>query len=368
MLIDDDTELCELMQEFFAARGIRLAAIHDGRRGLAEAFDRVYDLILLDVMLPGLDGFELLRQVRRRSHVPIIMLTARTANTDRVAGLDAGADDYLPKPFDPDELIARIRAVLRRSGRFTAPGLEILEVNGVRLSPSTREVWSDGREVDLTTIEFDILDLIIRSAGRVVSRDELTAAIHQRPASPLDRSLDVHVSHLRKKLGRRGIGDSHRPRGRLPVPCRAARAQRDRSDEVQDQVDLHQDRLVVRRHGRPLAGRSSWARRCSSPRDSRAATRTSPRLNTLFLDDARRAYEEGGSAQLAAYLKRLDAYSESQHFLTDGRGIDLVTGEDRSDLRRARQARGASRPPCLAHRAAAARSCASVRPTTAAIA
>ena len=204
LLIDDDTELCELIQEFFAARGIRLAAIHDGRRGLAEAFDRAYDLILLDVMLPGLDGFELLRQVRRRSDVPIIMLTARTANTDRVAGLDAGADDYLPKPFDPDELIARIRAVLRRSGRFTPSGLDVLEVNGVRLSPSTREVWSDGREVELTTIEFDILDLIVRSAGRVVSRDELTAAIHQRPASPLDRSLDVHVSHLRKKLGRRG--------------------------------------------------------------------------------------------------------------------------------------------------------------------
>jgi two-component system response regulator CpxR len=204
LLIDDDTELGELMREFFAARGIRIDPVHDGRRGLAQAFDRVYDLILLDVMLPGLDGFELLRQVRRRSQVPIIMLTARTAKADRVAGLDAGADDYLPKPFDPDELIARIRAVLRRSGRLAAGGLEILEVNGVRLSPGTREVWSDGKAVDLTTIEFDILDLIVRSAGRVVSRDELTAAIHQRPASPLDRSLDVHVSHLRKKLGRRG--------------------------------------------------------------------------------------------------------------------------------------------------------------------
>ena len=204
LIIDDDTELCQLIQEFFAPRGIRLAAIHDGRRGLAEAFDRTYDLILLDMMLPGLDGFELLRQLRRRSEVPIIILTARTANVDRIAGLDAGADDYLPKPFDPNELVARIRAVLRRSGRFAPSGLDLTEVNGVRLSPSTREAWSDGREVELTTIEFDILDLIVRSAGRVVSRDELTAAIHQRPASPLDRSLDVHVSHLRKKLGRRG--------------------------------------------------------------------------------------------------------------------------------------------------------------------
>src|ERR1700722_20325829 len=133
LLIDDDTELCELIEEFFAARGIRLVTIHDGRRGLAEAFDRLYDLILLDVMLPGLDGFELLRQVRRRSDVPIIILTARTANADRIAGLDCGADDYLPKPFDPDELIARIKAVLRRSGRCNPSALDVLEVNGVRL-------------------------------------------------------------------------------------------------------------------------------------------------------------------------------------------------------------------------------------------
>ncbi len=117
LLIEDDVELCELMREFFAARGIRIEAIHDGRRGLAQAFAGSYDLILLDVMLPGLDGFELLRQVRRRSAVPIIMLTARTEKADRIAGLDAGADDYLPKPFDPEELTARMRAVLRRAGR-----------------------------------------------------------------------------------------------------------------------------------------------------------------------------------------------------------------------------------------------------------
>jgi two-component system response regulator CpxR len=204
LLIDDDVELCDLMQEFFAPRGIRIEAIHDGRRGLAQAFGGSYDLILLDVMLPGLDGLELLRQVRRRSEVPIIMLTARTAKADRIAGLDAGADDYLPKPFEPEELTARIRAVLRRAGRFAAQGADMIEVNGVKLSPGTREVWCDGIPLGLTTIEFDILDLIVRSAGRVVSRHELNAAIHQRPTSPLDRSLDVHVSHLRKKLGPRG--------------------------------------------------------------------------------------------------------------------------------------------------------------------
>ncbi len=201
LLIDDDVELCELMREYLSARGIRVEAIHDGRRGLAQAFAGAYDLILLDVMLPGLDGFEVLKQVRRRSAVPIILLTARTAKADRISGLDSGADDYLPKPFDPEELTARMRAVLRRVCRFAAQGLETLLVNGIKLSPGTREVWSEGIPLELTTIEFDILDLIARSAGRVVSRHELTAAIHQRPASPLDRSLDVHVSHLRKKLG-----------------------------------------------------------------------------------------------------------------------------------------------------------------------
>lgn len=204
LLIDDDVELGELMREFFDSRGIRITAVHDGQRGLAEAFDHAYDLILLDVMLPNLDGLELLRQVRRRSLVPIIMLTARTARADKIAGLDAGADDYLPKPFEPDELIARMRAVLRRSGRVDLQRNQALEVNGVKMIPGTRQAWSRGAVLDLTTIEFDILELLVRSAGRVVSRAELVAAIHQRPATPLERSLDVHVSHLRKKLGTLG--------------------------------------------------------------------------------------------------------------------------------------------------------------------
>jgi DNA-binding response OmpR family regulator len=201
LLIDDDVELCELMREFFAPRGVRIEAVHEGWRGLSDALERLFDLVLLDVMLPGLDGFELLRQVRRRSEVPIIMLTARTTRDDRIAGLEAGADDYLPKPFDPEELNARIRAVLRRSGRLPSHSKDILEVHGVKLVPATREVWCEGKPLSLTTIEFDILDLLVRSAGRVVSRAELTTVIHQRPAAPLERSLDVHVSHLRKKLG-----------------------------------------------------------------------------------------------------------------------------------------------------------------------
>jgi two-component system response regulator CpxR len=204
LLIDDDAELCDLMREFFAARGFAVEIADDGRRGLARALSGEHDLILLDVMLPGLEGFEVLRQVRRRSNVPIIMLTARTERADRVAGLDAGADDYLPKPFEPDELVARIRAVLRRSGRTPSVPHDAIEVNGVRVVPGTREVWCAGLPVEITTTEFDILELMIRSAGRIISRNEMSAAIYRRPTSPQDRSLDVHVSHLRKKLGPMG--------------------------------------------------------------------------------------------------------------------------------------------------------------------
>jgi two-component system, OmpR family, response regulator CpxR len=203
LLVDDDAELCELMQEFFVRCGVQLEAVFDGRRGLTRALSGDHDLLLLDVMMPGIDGFEILRLVRRQSQLPVIMLTARTAQSDRIAGLDAGADDYLPKPFGPEELLARIRAVLRRA-RPVANPVNVLETEGVRIIPSAREVWCDGSVVALTTIEYDILEMLVRSAGRIVSRDELTAALYRRRASPFDRALDVHVSHLRKKLGERG--------------------------------------------------------------------------------------------------------------------------------------------------------------------
>jgi two-component system response regulator CpxR len=203
LLIDDDVELCELMQRFFARRGMALEAVHDGRRGLARALRGDHDLLLLDVMMPGLDGFELLRMVRRQSQVPVIMLTARTEESDRIAGLDSGADDYLPKPFGPDELIARIRAVLRRSNRGASTG-EVLEAGGIRLVTSAREAVCDGSPLPLTTVEYDILEYLVHAAGRTVSREELTAALYQRQTSPYDRVLDMHISNLRKKLGPRG--------------------------------------------------------------------------------------------------------------------------------------------------------------------
>lgn len=200
LLVEDDTELCSLINDFLSPHGFRLAAVHDGRQGLAWALEGDFDLVILDVMLPVLSGFELLRMIRKRSKIPVIMLTARTAQEDRITGLNAGADDYLPKPFGPEELLARIRAVLRRVENAEMVESNIISTGGVELNPQTREVRCQGETVDITSIEFEILEFLMRSAGRTVSRDELTAILHQRESTPFERSLDVHISHLRKKL------------------------------------------------------------------------------------------------------------------------------------------------------------------------
>ena len=205
LLIDDDTGLCALMRDFFAPHGFSLEAAYDGQCGLARAFTGGFDLVVLDVMLPLLDGFEVLRQIRRRSEVPVIMLTARTEQEDRIAGLNAGADDYLPKPFGPEELLARMRAVLRRSGHMVETPNHLFAVGRVRMNERERLVWAGRNTVDLTEVEFDILNLLMRSLGRTVSRDALCTVLYQRRATPYERSLDVHVSHIRKKLERQGM-------------------------------------------------------------------------------------------------------------------------------------------------------------------
>ncbi|HXE63317.1 MAG TPA: response regulator transcription factor [Bryobacteraceae bacterium] len=199
LLAEDDTELCSMMADFFAHRGFEVEVVHNGRDAIRRSMEGSHDLLILDVMMPVLDGFEALRQIRKRSALPVIMLTARTAPADRIEGLNTGADDYLPKPFAPEELLARVRAVLRRSGRAPQSG-ETLECGSLRVRPATREVWVRSEAVALTSIEFDILECLAHAAGRVVSRDSLTAALYQREASPFERSLDVHVSHLRRKL------------------------------------------------------------------------------------------------------------------------------------------------------------------------
>jgi two-component system response regulator CpxR len=198
LVIDDDVELADLLRTFLEREGFQPEFAHDGRTGLQRALDGGYDLVVLDVMLPGMDGFEILKRIRQQSRVPVIMLTARGEEPDRIVGLEIGADDYVPKPFNPRELAARIRAVQRRA-QPTEPAAR-LEVNGVTLDPASREVRCDGRLIDLTTVEFDILEQLMRSAGRVVSRDALMEALYNRKATPYDRSMDMHISHLRKKL------------------------------------------------------------------------------------------------------------------------------------------------------------------------
>lgn len=198
-MIDDDAELCSLLVEFLSREGFSIDCEHDGVRGLERALHGGHQLVILDVMLPRLDGFEILRRLRAESRVPVLMLTARGEDMDRISGLEMGADDYLPKPFNPRELIARIRAILRRLER--PPSREgPLEINGVRVDPGTREVSANGRKIDVTTFEFDILEWLMRSAGKVVSRDDLMEHLYNRKATAFDRSIDMHISHLRKKL------------------------------------------------------------------------------------------------------------------------------------------------------------------------
>jgi two-component system response regulator CpxR len=199
LLVDDDVALCTLMAEFFSAHEFRIDVVHDGAIGLATAFLGKHDLILLDVMLPVMDGFHVLQRLRQRSAVPVIMLTARSEQQDRIAGLDTGADDYIVKPFGPHELLARVRAVLRRPGNLREAGGSVIE-GDIELNPRTREVRKGKVPLVVTSFEFDILNLLMRSAGHVVSRDELAAVLYHREATPFERSIDVHISHLRRKL------------------------------------------------------------------------------------------------------------------------------------------------------------------------
>ena len=199
LIIDDDAELCLLLTEYLERAQFQVECEHEGRRGLERALRGEVDIVILDVMLPGIDGFEILRRLRAQSKVPVLMLTARGEDTDRIVGLELGADDYLPKPFNPRELVARIRAILRRYEKPKSGG-GVLEVNGIRIDPGTREVFRHGDPVEVTTFEFDILEMLMRAAGRVLSRDDLMEQMYNRKASPFDRSIDMHVSHLRRKL------------------------------------------------------------------------------------------------------------------------------------------------------------------------
>jgi len=199
LLIDDDLELCELTSEFLVAEGYTVEAVHDGNTGLAKASAGNYDLVVLDIMLPGMNGLDVLRNLRATSHVPVLLLTARGAEIDRIIGLELGSDDYLPKPCNPRELLARIRAVLRRSQSEPRRAAR-LHVGDVELDPARRTVTRAGEPISLTAMEFSVLELLLRSGGMVVTREELAKTVFGREIGLLDRTIDVHVSKIRKKL------------------------------------------------------------------------------------------------------------------------------------------------------------------------
>jgi DNA-binding response OmpR family regulator len=202
LVIDDDVELCQLVGEYLRAEGFTTECVHDGETGLKKATVGEYVLAVLDVMLPGINGFEVLRRIRATSRLPVLLLTARGEDVDRIVGLEIGADDYLPKPFNPRELVARIRAVLRRThGEGSSEAPDVVSVGDVELDPATRTVRLEGRPLDLTSVEFNLLEVLLREAGRVVPRERLVNAVLSRKFSPFDRSIDMHVSKVRKKLG-----------------------------------------------------------------------------------------------------------------------------------------------------------------------
>lgn len=199
LLIDDDRRLHQLLGSYMADHAVTLTCVADGPTGLSAVRDGAFDVVLLDVMMPGMDGLEVLRRVRQRSSVPVIMLTARGDEADRVVGLELGADDYVPKPFSPRELLARVRAVLRRM-QPRAEG-ERLSAGGVVVETATRQAWLDGTEIELTGLEFDILLALVRRAGRVVPRTALLQEAGRDDSMVGERTVDVHISKLRKKLG-----------------------------------------------------------------------------------------------------------------------------------------------------------------------
>jgi len=213
LVIDDDVELCSLVGEYLEPEGFGVEFVYDGERGLERALSGEHPLVVLDVMLPGMNGLEVLRRIRNTSRVPVLLLTARGEDVDRIIGLEVGADDYLPKPFNPRELVARIRAVLRRtqggekSGDARIP--EVQHVGDIELDPATRVVRQQGKPVELTSVEFNLLQVLLREAGRVVTRERLVDEVLSRKFSPFDRSIDMHVSKLRKKLGDSDGGSDH---------------------------------------------------------------------------------------------------------------------------------------------------------------
>jgi DNA-binding response OmpR family regulator len=213
LLVEDDIDLCTMLKNYLGRHGFDVVAAHNGEHGLREALSGRFVLVLLDVMLPGLDGFEVLRRLRTSSSVSVVLLTARGEDVDRIVGLEIGADDYLPKPFNPRELLARIRAVMRRrtiaeSAEEIQPHSAPISAMGLELHVSARMASYRGKPLDLTAVEFNLLQMLIQLAGTIVDRQKLAEHAMGRRLNAFDRSLDMHISRLRRKLDEAdGLGD-----------------------------------------------------------------------------------------------------------------------------------------------------------------
>ncbi len=206
LLADDDVELSGMLTAYLEREGFGVTAVHDGEAAARLALSGGYQIVVLDVMMPKVDGIEALRQIRQSSRVPVIMLTARGDDVDRIVGLELGADDYVPKPCTPRELVARLRAILRRASPGEMRGADggPIEVGQIALWPEKRRVQWRGRDLHLTSIEFNVLEVLMRNAGRVVSKQEISENALGRPLARFDRSIDVHLSSIRQKLGEGG--------------------------------------------------------------------------------------------------------------------------------------------------------------------
>lgn len=206
LVVDDDRDLCDLLVNYLQSEGFEVEMAHDGEQGIKRAISGEHALVVMDLVLPKMNGFEALRRIRNESQTPVIILTTRGEEADRIVGLEMGADDYIPKPFNLRELLARMRAILRRAktnARESAIAYtrERLSIADIELDKSTRTVLRDGKPVLLTVVEFDLLEAMMRSAGRIATREELVKSVLGRNYASHDRSIDTHVANLRKKLG-----------------------------------------------------------------------------------------------------------------------------------------------------------------------
>ncbi|MGU7773796.1 response regulator [Burkholderia sp. MR1-5-21] len=207
LLVDDDAELTVMLVQYLAHEGFAVEVVHDGEAGVALALSGHFSIVVLDVMLPRLSGIEALRRIRSTSRVPVLMLTARGDDVDRISGLNLGADDYVPKPCTPGELVARLRAILCRASATSAVGASgPIRAGRLALCPSSRRVTWQGEALELTGTEFSLLEILARHAGRLVSKQDISVQAFDRPLARFDRRIDVHISSIRQKLGQRSDG------------------------------------------------------------------------------------------------------------------------------------------------------------------